>query len=129
MFSFYDVHHPRTIDRPFVHSFDVVIADPPYLNVDCMSKTGETIKLLHRSEHGKTIYNTGAILEEAIFRVLGLRKLVWQPRHSSHLSNTFYSFANYASERFGGFDKPIEAVVESVKQLNIVTPESAQVPA
>lgn len=27
-------------------SFDAVIADPPYLNEDCMAKTGETIRIL-----------------------------------------------------------------------------------
>lgn len=53
-----------------------------------MSKTGETIALLHRhASLARTIYNTGAILEEAITPALGLRKLVWQPRHASPLSN------------------------------------------
>jgi hypothetical protein len=89
-------------------------------SVDCMSKTGETIALLHRhASLARTIYNTGAILEEAITSALGLRKLVWQPRHASPLSNQFYSFANYPSERLGGFDKPIEAVVRAVAELGV----------
>ena len=56
-------------------------------------------------------------MEEALFNVLKLRKLVWQPKHSSHLSNTFYSFSNYPSLRLGGFDKPIEGVVEVIREL------------
>jgi hypothetical protein len=43
---------------------------------------------------------------QSLFRVLKLRKLVWEPKHASHLSNVFYSFANYPSARLGGFDKP-----------------------
>lgn len=31
----------------------------------------------------------------------------------------FYSFANYPSERLGGYDKPIEAVVRAVAELGV----------
>ena len=65
-----------------------------------MTKTGETIALLHRhATLARTIYNTGAILEEAITPALGLRKLVWQPRHASPLSNQVQCSARILSVR------------------------------
>jgi hypothetical protein len=56
-------------------------------------------------------------MEEHLYRILKYRKLVWQPTHASHLSNIFYSFANYPAAMLGGFDKPIETVVENVEKM------------
>ncbi len=47
-------------------------------SVDCLRKTGETLNALKRHPvFSKVIYNTGAILEEPLFDILRLRKLVW----------------------------------------------------
>lgn len=56
-FIFYDYNNP--LDFPVNiarHSFDIVIADPPYLSEECLRKTSETIKYLTR---GKILLCTG----------------------------------------------------------------------
>jgi hypothetical protein len=35
-FSFYDVHHPRAIDKKYIGAFDFVVVDPPYLVRPCL---------------------------------------------------------------------------------------------
>lgn len=46
-FIFYDYNNPLNFPVNIVpHSFDIVIADPPYLSEECLRKTSETIKYL-----------------------------------------------------------------------------------
>ncbi|XP_023408880.1 EEF1A lysine methyltransferase 1 isoform X2 [Loxodonta africana] len=46
-FIFYDYNNPLDLpEKIAAHSFDVVIADPPYLSEECLRKTSETIKYL-----------------------------------------------------------------------------------
>jgi len=117
-FAFYDFNSPASVDKAFTHSFDYIIADPPYLNEECMSKTGETMALLCRTDQTPMLLNTGAILRELVFAELGLRECVWFPTHSKHIQNEFRSYCNYASDAFGGFSN------SSAKQ--IPSPEQAQ---
>ena len=56
-FVFYDYRRP--LDFPpgvEAHSFDLVIADPPYLSQECLRKTAQTIQYLTR---GKILLCTG----------------------------------------------------------------------
>lgn len=58
-FVFYDYNSP--LDFPgsiAAHSFQVVVADPPYLSKECLRKTAETIKYLTR---GKIVLCTGEV--------------------------------------------------------------------
>ncbi|XP_063571178.1 EEF1A lysine methyltransferase 1 isoform X3 [Pongo abelii] len=56
-FIFYDYNNPLDLpERIAAHSFDIVIADPPYLSEECLRKTSETIKYLTR---GKILLCTG----------------------------------------------------------------------
>lgn len=56
-FVFYDYTRPLDLpERVVAHSFDVVVADPPYLSEECLQKTSETIKYLTR---GKILLCTG----------------------------------------------------------------------
>ena len=113
-FIFYDFHAPSVLDSAFTEaetgvlrkSFDGVCADPPYLNEECMTKYGETIRLLSRSS-AKTavLFNTGAILRKPIRLVLGCRPCVKRPRHRVHLMNEFISFTNFDSPRLEGWEK------------------------
>ena len=54
-FVYYDFNQPSAVHSTYTDtelggalrkSFDGIVADPPYLNEDCMSKTGETIRIL-----------------------------------------------------------------------------------
>lgn len=56
-FVFYDYARPLDLPgRVVPHSFDIVVADPPYLSEECLQKTSETIKYLTR---GKILLCTG----------------------------------------------------------------------
>lgn len=56
-FVFYDYARPLDLPgRVAPHSFDIVVADPPYLSEECLQKTSETIKYLTR---GKILLCTG----------------------------------------------------------------------
>ncbi|XP_043929124.1 EEF1A lysine methyltransferase 1 isoform X2 [Protopterus annectens] len=56
-FVFYDYNKPLNLPENLkVKSFDLVIADPPYLSEECLRKTAETIKYLTK---GKILLCTG----------------------------------------------------------------------
>lgn len=56
-FVFYDYNNPLDLPEKIApHSFDIVVADPPYLSEECLRKTSETIKFLTR---GKILLCTG----------------------------------------------------------------------
>lgn len=58
-FIFYDYSNPLNLpENVLPHSFDIVIADPPYLSKECLSKTAETIKYLTK---GKVLLCTGMV--------------------------------------------------------------------
>lgn len=59
-FVFYDYARPLDLPgRVVPHSFDIVVADPPYLSEECLQKTSETIKYLTR---GKILLCTGGLV-------------------------------------------------------------------
>ena len=59
---FYDYAKPLSLPEKLAkHSFDMVVADPPFLSEECLRKTLETVSFLAR---GKIILCTG---KHAIF--------------------------------------------------------------
>ncbi|KAM8976387.1 EEF1A lysine methyltransferase 1 [Pelodytes ibericus] len=92
-FIFYDYNNPLHLpERLEQHSFDIVIADPPYLSEECLRKTGETIKYLTR---GKVLLCTGAVMEDRALTILGLKLCKFIPKHRRSLANEFRCYANY----------------------------------
>lgn len=58
-FIFYDYNEPLSLEaRVPPHSFDVVLADPPYLSKECLEKVAKTIKYLSK---GKVLLCTGEL--------------------------------------------------------------------
>lgn len=58
-FVFYDYNDPLSLEaRIPPHSFDVVLADPPYLSKECLEKVARTIKYLSK---GKVLLCTGVL--------------------------------------------------------------------
>lgn len=56
-FVFYDYNKPLSLpDSVSPHRFDIVLADPPYLSEECLSKVTQTIKYLSK---GKVLLCTG----------------------------------------------------------------------
>lgn len=91
-FVLYDYKTPVNIPRHFCGSFDVVIADPPFLSEECLIKTAVTVKYL---TNDKIILCTGAKMEELAERLLDVKKCDFQPRHQNNLANEFNCYANY----------------------------------
>ncbi|XP_012362175.1 EEF1A lysine methyltransferase 1 [Nomascus leucogenys] len=94
-FIFYDYNNPLDLpEKIAAHSFDIVIADPPYLSEECLRKTSETIKYLTQ---GKILLCTGAIMEEQAAELLGVKMCTFVPRHTRNLANEFRCYVNYDS--------------------------------
>uniref|UniRef100_A0A8D0HCH7 EEF1A lysine methyltransferase 1 n=1 Tax=Sphenodon punctatus TaxID=8508 RepID=A0A8D0HCH7_SPHPU len=94
-FFFYDYNDPLNFPENLApHSFDIVIADPPYLSEECLRKTAGTIKYLTK---GKILLCTGAIMEEQAAECLGVKMCKFIPKHTRNLANEFRCYANYDS--------------------------------
>lgn len=77
------------------HSFDIVIADPPYLSKECLRKTSETIKYLTQ---GKIRLCTSAVMEEEAAELPGVKMCKFIPKHIQTLGNEFRCYVNYDSK-------------------------------
>ncbi|XP_069011152.1 EEF1A lysine methyltransferase 1 [Embiotoca jacksoni] len=94
-FVFYDYNEPLCLPaRVAPRSFDVVLADPPYLSEECLSKVAQTIQYLSK---GKVLLCTGAIMENLAKELLDLKMCSFLPKHNRNLSNEFRCFVNYPS--------------------------------
>ncbi|TWW80414.1 EEF1A lysine methyltransferase 1 [Takifugu rubripes] len=95
-FIFYDYNEPLSLGGSVApQSFDVVLADPPYLSKECLEKVAKTIKYLSK---GKVLLCTGAIMENVAEELLGVKKCSFLPEHKRNLSNEFRCFVNYPSQ-------------------------------
>ena len=79
-FVYYDYKNPVDLpERIATHSFDIVVADPPYLSEECLRKTSETIKLLTR---GKILLCPAAVMGEAAAKLRGVKTCKFIPEHT-----------------------------------------------
>lgn len=74
------------------HTYDLVIADPPFLAEECIEKTSETIKLLAKD---KIVVCTGSVMKENVDKLLNLKICEFQPKHRNNLANEFSCYANF----------------------------------
>nr|XP_057939022.1 EEF1A lysine methyltransferase 1 [Doryrhamphus excisus]XP_057939023.1 EEF1A lysine methyltransferase 1 [Doryrhamphus excisus]XP_057939024.1 EEF1A lysine methyltransferase 1 [Doryrhamphus excisus]XP_057939025.1 EEF1A lysine methyltransferase 1 [Doryrhamphus excisus] len=94
-FVFYDYKEPLSLAASVApHSFDVVLADPPYLSEECLSKVSQTVKFLSK---GKVLLCTGAVMENVAKQLLDVKVCNFLPKHNRNLSNEFRCFVNYPS--------------------------------
>ncbi|XP_053734015.1 EEF1A lysine methyltransferase 1 isoform X1 [Synchiropus splendidus] len=94
-FVFYDYNEPLNLPTSVTpRSFDIVLADPPYLSQECLTKVAQTVKYLSK---GKVLLCTGAIMENLAKELLDLKMCSFLPQHSRNLSNEFRCFVNYPS--------------------------------
>ncbi|KAL4713029.1 hypothetical protein ACJJTC_001083 [Scirpophaga incertulas] len=91
-FIFYDYNAPEKLPPELKASYDLVVADPPFLSEECITKTSETIKLLAKN---KVVICTGAIMKEHVQKLLGLNLCQFQPHHRNNLANEFSCYANF----------------------------------
>ncbi|KAF7279827.1 hypothetical protein GWI33_006685 [Rhynchophorus ferrugineus] len=91
-FIFYDYKSPLNVPRERNSYYDIVIADPPFLSDECLTKTAVTIKFLAKE---KIILCTGAIMADLAKRLLDLKQSKFIPRHRNNLANEFWCFTNF----------------------------------
>ncbi|XP_018427516.1 PREDICTED: protein-lysine N-methyltransferase N6AMT2 [Nanorana parkeri] len=92
-FIFYDYNNPLDLpDRLQPRSCDIVLADPPFLSEECLSKTADTIRYLTK---GKILLCTGAVMEDLVMKILGLKVCHFIPKHTRSLANEFRCYSNY----------------------------------
>jgi len=91
-FIFYDYKNPLAIPRELGSAFDVVLADPPFLADECLTKTAVTVKFMAKNQ---IILCTGAVMEDMAKRLLNLEKCNYVPGHRNNLANEFRCYTNY----------------------------------
>ncbi|XP_017488910.1 PREDICTED: protein-lysine N-methyltransferase CG9154 [Rhagoletis zephyria] len=78
----------------FKETFDLIIADPPFLSEECITKISKIIGSLSKSST-KILFCSGAIVEPWLTTCLQLKKCAFEPGHERNLGNEFVSFANF----------------------------------
>ncbi|KAF2883303.1 hypothetical protein ILUMI_22863 [Ignelater luminosus] len=96
-FILYDYKSPLDIPRNLSSYYDIVIADPPFLSEECLTKTAVTMKFLTK---GKLVLCTGAIMADLAERLLDVRKCHFKPGHVNNLANEFCCYANFNLDAF-----------------------------
>eukprot|EP00898_Chlorokybus_atmophyticus_P001714 jgi/Chlat1/2543/Chrsp175S02389 len=102
-FTLYDYREPEAVPEDLAHTFDVIVADPPYLSEECLAKTVKTVRLLSRQQEGSSsssstrrLLLTGAVQRDRAREYLNARPCAFRPQHKNKLGNEFMCFADYA---------------------------------
>lgn len=88
----YNYKFPLDVPRDFSNSYDLVVADPPFLSDECLTKTAITIKFLTKRN---IVLCTGAIMAVLAERLLDVKICDFIPRHQNNLANEFYCYSNF----------------------------------
>ncbi|KAJ8714261.1 hypothetical protein PYW08_007881 [Mythimna loreyi] len=91
-FVFYDYNSPDKLPPEVLGAYDLVIADPPFLSEECITKTSQTIKLMAKE---KIVVCTGAVMQDKVKELLGLNLCQFRPHHRNNLANEFSCYANF----------------------------------
>ena len=93
-FNFYDLNKPTEIDEKHYKKYDILVADPPFLNKETVQKVAESMKLLANGESLK-IFITGLQVKDAVvgeFPELKLREEIKIEHDKQRLQNPFGLF-------------------------------------
>ena len=66
-FNFYDLNKPLDIDKIHHNKYDIIVADPPFLNEETIHKVSESMRLIS-NENSIKIFITGIQVEESIIK-------------------------------------------------------------
>ncbi|KAG2683212.1 hypothetical protein I3760_10G021900 [Carya illinoinensis] len=105
-FIFYDYNQPEELPLELKHAYGIVVADPPYLSMECLEKVTRTISFLSRPAEPHLLLLTGEVQKDRASELLGLHSCGFRPRHTSKLGNEFRLFTNYdPKDRLGGWER------------------------
>ena len=100
-FNFYDLNKPLEIDSKHHKKYDIIVADPPFLNKETIEKVSESMKLISNNESLK-IFITGLQVQEAVigeFPDLKLREDIKIEHDKQRLQNPFGFFCSVDLEK------------------------------
>ena len=94
-FNFYDLNKPLDIDKIHNKKYDIIVADPPFLNEETIHKVSETMRLIS-NENGIKIFITGIQVEDSIIKEFPELKLtnIKIEHDKKRLQNPFGFFCN-----------------------------------
>ena len=93
-FNFYDLNKPLEIDSKHHKKYDIIVADPPFLNKETVQKVAESMKLIS-NEGSMKIFITGLQVQDAVlgeFPELKLRENIKIEHDKQRLQNPFGLF-------------------------------------
>ena len=93
-FNFYDLNKPLEIDSKHHKKYDIIVADPPFLNKETVQKVAESMKLVS-NEGSMKIFITGLQVQDAVteeFPELKLRDNIKIEHDKQRLQNPFGLF-------------------------------------
>ncbi|KAJ1895973.1 Protein-lysine N-methyltransferase efm5 [Kickxella alabastrina] len=99
-FVFYDFNRPLGFSRveEMKGMFKFIVADPPFLNEDCLSQTMETAQHIS-AEDALIMIDTGAVMEELANKLVGAKITDFHPEHGGGLSNEFRCYTTFEDDK------------------------------
>ena len=100
-YNFYDLNQPLEIDKKHHKIYDIIVADPPFLNKDTIKKVAESMRLLGNNESMK-IFITGLQVQESVieeFPELKLQSNIKIEHDKQRLQNPFGFFCAFDLEK------------------------------
>ncbi|KAJ3634863.1 hypothetical protein MTP99_007805 [Tenebrio molitor] len=92
-FVHFDYKLALSVPRDKANYYDLVIADPPFLSEECLTKTAVTIKFLTKF---RVMLCTGAVMQQLVERLLDLKQTSFKPQHKNNLANEFSCYTNFS---------------------------------
>lgn len=99
LFVAYDYNTPLKFPPELRGKIDCVLADPPFLSDECLTRTAMTVRALLKKASSRTMVCTGGKMEELVPKVFpGVKRKGWDPRHKGGLANAFACFMDWDGE-------------------------------
>lgn len=98
-YDYKDAKNNETFLKHYEHSFDIIIADPPFLSEECIERMANIIRRI-KNDDSKIIMCSGKTVAKWIEGFLGLNICEFRPGHERNLANEFCSFANFDLDNF-----------------------------
>ncbi|PPQ63544.1 hypothetical protein CVT24_004774 [Panaeolus cyanescens] len=107
-FVHYDLNEPDVFPEDLRESFDIIVADPPYLNEKTNVKLKTTVDQIIKPATGKLVMITSTIVEKIIQNLYGespighLKRTAIEVEHANQLGNDFAVWGSWdGAEDFG----------------------------
>lgn len=93
-YDYKDVNRNEFLFKSYESSFDIIIADPPFLSRECIEHTSKIIERIQKND-ADIIVCSGQIVSAWLKELLKLNMCKFIPEHQRNLANEFCSFANF----------------------------------